>query len=901
MAEKKVKIKVDVETNTAGSIAQLKELKKQLKETAAGSAEFKKLANDIDDLEDTIKGARQGSADWIDTLESAGGPIGALGGALNKAKVATVSFGTALKATGIGIIVAAIGGLVAAFNNVEGAGKKLEPLLIGFEKILGGIFAALEPLIDSFLELATAALPYITKGIGIFYSTLVGLFNLVKNVGVGVGQILKGIFTLDFDSVSAGYDKIKNAIPAAMDAGKAAFGRFEEGSKRLTKTEKENLKERGEANSKALDEKKKQMEAQDKLDEAALNKLKEEALAVAKTEQEKFDIEKGFADKLYALKLKDLQDRLKLEKKGSAEAKAIQAEIIQLQADKVAKDAEFAAKAKEIAEKAAEEEQKRLEERQKANEEALNKEESYLQLAREKGLITEGEYQQKLYDLRVKYAGKNEELLKKEINLEDRLNKGLITEEQYQKELISLRQKYSLLSDEAIKSKVNLDKQRADGLISEEQYQIELVKIKEKYSQLTPEFESEKAALEDKRKNNLISEEEFQNKLNEIRLKYASTNVQTITDEGAKLKAALDKEKADGLISEEEFQKRLVDIKLKYAKPAETDLLGEQAALYKQRQDNLISENEYQQALLDLRKKYNLSNDELIKAEIEFAKYKNDEKKRLAEDERNTLLNGIQTEFEALDRKNKESELDFAQDLERLAAQKELLTQQQTEELKNEELTEFQKTEIRKKYADARTAITDQEIATEKAAMQAKHDINMAYLGLFEQFGSLLQQVAGKNAGLAIAGVVIQQAAAIGQIIASTGIANAKAVAATPLTLGQPFVTINTISAALSIASTIASAVKSIQQIKQQAAQAGAKTSGGGSAQTSAPQIPVPKVAGAAAPQIQTTGGQNPTTQIAETIAGARAPLKAYVISGEVSSQQALDRRTSRAATFTGG
>ncbi len=911
MAEKKVKIKVDVETNTAGSIAQLKELKKQLKETAAGSKEFKEIQEQIDDLTDKIKVSKENSGDWIDALERAGGPIGALGGALNKAKLATISFGTALKATGIGLIVAAVGGLVAAFNNVEGAGKKLEPILIAFEKILGGIFAALEPLIDSFLELATAALPYITKGIGIFYSTLVGLFNLVKNVGVGVGQILKGIFTLDFDSVSAGYDKIKNAIPAAMDAGKAAFGRFEEGSKRLTKTEKENLKERGEANSKALDEKKKQMEAQDKLDEAALNKLKQEALAVAKTEQEKFDIEKGFADKLYALKLKDLQDRLKLEKKGSAEAKAIQAEIIQLQADKVAKDAEFAAKAKEIAEKAAEEEQKRLEERQKANEEALNKEESYLQLAREKGLITEGEYQQKLYDLRVKYAGKNEELLKKEINLEDRLNKGLITEEQYQKELISLRQKYSLLSDEAIKSKVNLDKQRADGLISEEQYQIELVKIKEKYSQLTPEFESEKAALEDKRKNNLISEEEFQNKLNEIRLKYASTNVQTITDEGAKLKAALDKEKADGLVSEEEFQKRLVDIKLKYAKPidntailgkpAETDLLGEQAALFKQRQDNLISENEYQQALLDLRKKYNLSNDELIKAEIEFAKYKNDEKKRLAEDERNTLLNGIQTEFEALDRKNKQSELDFAQDLERLAGQKELLTQQQTEELKNEELTEFQKTEIRKKYADARTAITDQEIATEKAAMQAKHDINMAYLGLFEQFGSVLQQVAGKNAGLAIAGVVIQQAAAIGQIIASTGIANAKAVAASPLTGGLPWVAINTISAALSIASTIASAVKSIQQIKQQAAQAGAKTSGGGSAQTSAPQIPVPKVAGAAAPQIQTTGGQNPTTQIAETIAGARAPMKAYVVSGEVSSQQALDRRTSRAATFTGG
>ena len=694
MAEKKVKIKVDVETNTEGSIAQLKELKKQLKETAAGSAEFKKLANEIDDLEDKIKGSKAGAADWIDTLESAGGPIGMLGGALNKAKVATVSFGTALKATGIGLIVAAVGGLVAAFNNVEGAGKKLEPLLIAFEKILGGIFAALEPLIDSFVELATQALPYITKGIGIFYSTLVGLFDLIKNVGVGAGKILKGIFTLSWDDITAGYDQIKNAIPAAMDAGKAAFGRYEEGTKRLTKTEKENLKDRKEANDKALEDRKKQMEAQDKLDEAALQKLKEEALAVATTEQEKFDIEKSFADKLYALRLKDLEDKLALEKKGSAEYKAIQAEITQLQADKIAKDAEFAAKAKEIAEKAAED-------LKKANEEALNKAELDLQLQKEKGLVDEAQYQQQLYDLRVKYAN---------------------------------------------------------------------------------------------------------------------------------------------------------------------------------------------------------SNEELTKAEIEFLKYKNEEKKKAAEEERNIALNAIQQQLDDLDRANKQSELDFAQDLERLAAQKELLAQQQAEELKNEDLTEFQKTEIRKKYSDARKAITDQEIATEKAAMQAKHDINMAYLGLFEQFGGVLQQVAGKNKALAIAGVIIQQAASIGQIIASTGIANAKAMAASPLTFGMPWVAINTVSAGLSIAASIAGAVKSIQQINQAAAQAGVQGGGGGSAASgAAPQIPVPKVAGAAAPQINTTGGQNPTTQIAETIAGARAPLKAFVVSGEISSQQALDRRTSRAATFTGG
>lgn len=692
MAEK-VEIDIEVNSNVGQSIADLKELKKQLKVTAAGSDDFKRLANEIDDLEDKIKGAKKGSADWIDTLESAGGPIGAIGGALNKAKVATVSFGTALKATGIGLIVAAVGGLVAAFSNVEGAGKKLEPLLIGFEKILGGIFAALEPLIDAFLELATAALPYITKGIGIFYSTLVGLFNLVKNVGVGVGQILKGIFTLDFDSVSAGYEKIKTAIPAAMDAGKAAFGRFEEGTKKLTKTEKENLKERGEANKNALDEKKKLMEAQDKLDMAALEKLKAEALAVAQTEQEKFDVEKTFAEKAYQLQLKDLQDRLALEKKGSAEYKSILADITKLQADKLVSDKDFAEKGKEIAEKAAED-------LKKSNDEALAKGELDLELAKEKGLSTEAEYQQALYDMRVKYAN---------------------------------------------------------------------------------------------------------------------------------------------------------------------------------------------------------SNEELVKAEIDLLKFKNEEKKKKAEEEREIVALGIQSQIESIDRLNSKIEGDFAQDLERLAQKRALLKTAEENELANTELTELQRTEVRNKYAKERENITNQEVATERAAQESKIALQNAYADLAGQFGQTLQQIAGKNKGVAIAGVIIEQASNIAKIVANTAAANAKAAAAFPLTGGAPWTIINTVSAGLSIASTIAAASKAISQIKSTNSESA--TGGGVGASASAPP---PTYGGApsamASPQVQTGQGINASSQIAQTIGAAQSKsVRAYVVSQDITSTQALDRRTNRAATFSSG
>lgn len=634
MADKNIKVKVDVDVNAEPSIAQLKALKRQLKETAAGSDEFKKLYNQIDDLEDKLKGAKQGSADWIDTLESAGGPLGMLGKGLNSVKVAFGSLNTALKASIIGIIVAAVGGLVAAFTESETAMKKLQPLFIGMEKILGGIFRALEPVLDAFINLAMKALPYVTKGIGMFYSGLVSLFTLLKEAGLGVGKILKGIFTLDYDALSQGWEQLTGSWNKAVGSFKETMTAYTAGTQEVTKTEKKNLEER-----------------QKNWNEAA-------------------------------------KKRKEAEEKAAAEAK------------------------------------KRAEEQKKLNDDA--------------------------------------------------------------------------------------DKAELDAF-------------------LDTLGEREKA------------EYEAGLKLNERRKALAAAG--------------------------------------------RTDMTGIEAA--------------YQAELAEIKKKYD---DEEAKKKEEKAKKDKEDLLKKQEEERGILLTGLQAEFEALDKKNKQADLDFEQDLLRLASQKEILRQQEATELQNTELTEFQKTEIRKKYADARMAITDQEIATEKAAAQAKHEINMAYLGLFEQFGGLLGQIAGKNKGLAIAGIVIQQAAAIGQIIASTAIANAKAVAASPLTFGAPWVAINTVSAGLSIAATIAGAVKSIQQINSAASQAGVTGGSGGTAGAGSVAMPTaPRAAGTAAPEIQTGGGQNATAMIAQTIAGAQKPVRAYVVSGDVTSTQALDRRTNKAATFSTG
>jgi len=235
MADKRIKVKVDVETNAAGSIAQLKELKKELKSTAAGSADFKRLVGEIDDLEDKLKSAKGAAADWIDSLESAGGPIGMVGAGLNKLKVSTQSFGAALKATGIGLIVSLLAGLAAAISKSDSTMKKFEPILIMFEQALNGILGALEPLIDGFIELAQDIMPYVTKAFKVVYSAVTAVFQSLGKLGSSIVKLFKGDF-------KGAWEDAKSSVTGFSDNYEAAVERFEKGQKVMTKTQKENLK-----------------------------------------------------------------------------------------------------------------------------------------------------------------------------------------------------------------------------------------------------------------------------------------------------------------------------------------------------------------------------------------------------------------------------------------------------------------------------------------------------------------------------------------------------------------------------------------------------------------------------------------------------------------------------------
>jgi len=329
-------VAAEIEIKTANSISDLKALKKQLKDTAAGSEEFKKLYNQIDDLEDKIKSSKNASSDWIDSLESAGGPLGMVGAALNKAKVATQSFGGALKATGIGLFVAAIGGLVAAFSQTEGAMKKFQPLLIGLQKIFGGILAAVEPLIDSFVELATKAMPYVTSAIGTAYSAITSFLQGLGMVGSAVKKFISGDF-------SGAWEDAKKSVTEFGKRYDSANARFISGTKEVTKIEQEELDKRKAARDKAAAEEK-----------ARLEKAEADAKAYqdfeVKRQQDANAREEEATAKKEEERKKKEEERLKEEERNAASMKTSTEFEVQLARDLMKVDEENAEKTKKLVE-----------------------------------------------------------------------------------------------------------------------------------------------------------------------------------------------------------------------------------------------------------------------------------------------------------------------------------------------------------------------------------------------------------------------------------------------------------------------------------------------------------------------------------------------------------------------
>lgn len=306
-----------------------------------------------------------------------------------------------------------------------------------------------------------------------------------------------------------------------------------------------------------------------------------------------------------------------------------------------------------------------------------------------------------------------------------------------------------------------------------------------------------------------------------------------------------------------------------------------------------------------------------------------EEEKRRQETAEKILLEAQLSLLSDRDRKLKERELRFQEDLKALKAagvtdltafEEEyrldtlaINKQYDDEELKRQqEANQKALDEQKKKDEEAKKLKEEYDkfiIDSEKAKEETLKQIQDLQVSNIQQVGGILSSIAGKNKKLAIAGLVIEQGANIAKVVIDTARAISAASAAAAPFIANPITAIpatanlarviagQKISAALSIAGIVAGAAKGIAQINQ--AQIPGQSGGGSAPSGGGVSIPTPPVPSTSAPVVSGGTQNDPTSLIRQTISGAmNRPLRAYVVSQDISSTQALDRRTNTAATF---
>ena len=183
-------------------------------------------------------------------------------------------------------------------------------------------------------------------------------------------------------------------------------------------------------------------------------------------------------------------------------------------------------------------------------------------------------------------------------------------------------------------------------------------------------------------------------------------------------------------------------------------------------------------------------------------------------------------------------------------------------------------------------------IESDKAVAEAKKNIQDAQIANVEAGISLLKDVAGENNKLQALAIAAESAVSIAKTIITTQAANAAATAqgaalgittaGASVAAATALVTQNNISAGISIAAQIAAAAKGISALGGGAsAPSGGNLGGGGASSAAVPNFNVV--------------GDSGINQIA---ALQSTPVQAYVVSGEVTTSQALDRNRVQNATL---
>ena len=307
----------DLGDATEETEGKFKSLKSQIRETTVAlqkladegkdsGAEFQKLRTKLDDLNDAQEKVNFQAGQFDDQLASLPGPLGALGNGIKGFNEGLNKLSTGFKvAFGVvGLIVSAFFALKESLSRTEEGQAKLTKITEAFEKIMNALFAVIEPIAFQLADLAAqfltnkTVLDVLGKTVGVvagvftgllgtltsvgkfIYSVLITNFKTLMAVAMGAGEVIKGVFTFDWDLIKSGADKaftavgdgvksqvanakelVKGVSTAVVDGYNAATKGFAAGSKRMTAAELEAYKKRQEELKKAKEEADKKAEA----------------------------------------------------------------------------------------------------------------------------------------------------------------------------------------------------------------------------------------------------------------------------------------------------------------------------------------------------------------------------------------------------------------------------------------------------------------------------------------------------------------------------------------------------------------------------------------------------------------------------------------------------------------
>ena len=197
----------------------------------------------------------------------------------------------------------------------------------------------------------------------------------------------------------------------------------------------------------------------------------------------------------------------------------------------------------------------------------------------------------------------------------------------------------------------------------------------------------------------------------------------------------------------------------------------------------------------------------------------------------------------------------------------------------------------------------NQKVAIAQFVADAERSIRAANIDNAASGFALLGSLAGKNRALQAAALIGESAAGVAKTIVNTQTSNAATIAqgaalAIPtagasVAAASALVASNNISAGIAIASNIAATAKGLSALKAGGSPKGGAVNGVRGGGSSNAALPTPQ-----APSFNVVGTSG-TNQLADVIAGqSKQPIKAYVVSSDVSTAQSLDRNIIEGASI---